>query len=136
MEPPVERDRRGRSVEVHPSWHALLLAKLGHPRPSYVAIAAALNKVVGRPDAFSKSAVERFVSGREATDQMLEAFCKRYELPYPILAAASPEEVRWFHIGRTLAELDPERFLEELGHLGEIADMRRRERELERRRRG
>lgn len=100
-----------------------------------MAIAAALDEVVERPGFFSKSAVERFISGREATDHMLEAFCKKFELPYPILAAASPEEVRWFHIGRTLLELDPERFLEELGHLGEIADMRRREKELERKRR-
>lgn len=125
---------RGSAVDLDPEWAKLLRTKFHDLGVSYEEFAEQL-RALGTPKGVSKSTVERAINQNSWTDRLVAAFCARFGLENPILAAATPEEIRWFQIGRTLRTLDNSRFQQELHDLGVVADNRRVEHEIDQRRR-
>jgi hypothetical protein len=58
----------------------------------------------------SNSAVNRWMSGEQATDTVTRGVCLLLGFEYPIMSADSPEDVEWFRVGRVLREWGREDF--------------------------
>ena len=102
---------RSSAIQVSPAWLDLLRERtdaltVDGKSVGVVQLGKMLADAVGRRTPFSKATVSRFLLGDLITEEMLQAFSKLFDLPYPVITANSIEEIEWFDLGRLVFEAD------------------------------
>lgn len=77
---------------------------------------ALLGAAIGR-EPFSPSKMSRLLLHGRVTDELIEAYEALAKKPSRALVAASNEEAEWFHVGRELLRLEPDKHREVLAGL-------------------
>jgi len=107
-------------------WHELVMECIKADACTLDELAAKLTKASGMK--FGRGSVERFITEKHATNDILHAFDALYEIGYPILSARSRTEIRWFEVGQALLDGEYQEFDEFLGTFERVVEgMRSRE---------
>lgn len=66
-----------------------------------------LAHATGRAEPYHHMTIWKFLDGRNASRELLQAFAHVRQVPEPLAAAESPAELEWWLLGREMRALDP-----------------------------